>query len=104
MIIHCVYFWLKDDLDAQQREQFAKGIKMLGDIDSASAVWVGTPADTPVRPVVDASYDYALICMFPDVASHDAYQAHPIHDAFIKGCRDLWQRVQVFDSDAAGVG
>lgn len=104
MIIHCVYFWLKADLTADQRAEFQRGVGMLADIDAASAVWIGGPAETPQRPVVDASYDTALICMFPDVAAHDAYQDHPIHHAFIEQCRHLWERVQIYDSDAKGVG
>lgn len=104
MLIHCVYFWLKPDLTSEQRQTFERGVAMLGDIDHASAVWLGGAASTAPRPVVDASYDCALICMFPDVAAHDAYQADPIHEQFIVQCRDLWQRVQIYDSEAKGIG
>ncbi|TVR47010.1 MAG: Dabb family protein [Planctomycetota bacterium] len=104
MIIHTVYFWLKADCSEADRTRFQKALSMLGDIDSASAVWIGGPAATPARPVLDDTYDAALICMFADVAAHDAYQDHPIHHAFITECRDLWARVQVYDADAKGIG
>ncbi|TVR11221.1 MAG: Dabb family protein [Planctomycetota bacterium] len=104
MIIHTVYFWLKSDLTAEQQETFRRGIMMLGNIDSASAVWIGQPASTEARAVVDHSYDYALICMFQSVADHDAYQADPQHQVFIDQCRDLWSKVQVYDCDAGAAG
>lgn len=104
MIIHTVYFWLKPDLSAEQREVFRRGIAILGNIDSASAVWIGGPADTEARPVVDHSYDYALVCMFQSVADHDAYQNDPQHHTFITQCKELWSKVQVYDCDAAAAG
>ena len=104
MIIHSVFFWLKDDISSDERASFEQGVKMLGDIDHASAVWLGGPAATPQRAVVDASYDYALTCMFSDVAAHDAYQDDPIHHAFIERCKALWSRVVIYDADAKGLG
>jgi len=57
---------------------------------------IGKPAATS-RPVIDSSYDYGVVLMFADLASHDAYQAGQAHQAFLKTCASLWSKVQVYD-------
>ena len=55
MLIHTVYFWLKDDLSADQRKSFVKAVKLLDGIDAISAAWLGTPAEiAPVPPSMPA--------------------------------------------------
>ena len=61
--------------------------------------WVGTPAATPGRSVVDASYAFALTLRFTSLAAHDAYQTDPIHDAFHDRCAKYWNKVAVYDYD-----
>jgi hypothetical protein len=65
---------------------------------TAHAVYIGQPAPTPPRPVVDASYDHCLTLIFDDMAAHDAYQEEPLHKAFIEHCKPLWERVQIYDA------
>ena len=103
MLIHSIYFWLKDEVDADQRKEFVQAMRMLDGIDHISAAWLGTPAAITPRPTVDDSYDYALTLMFADLEHHDAYQADPTHKAFVANCRDLWSRVQIYDSEAKGL-
>jgi hypothetical protein len=67
-------------------------------ISAAEAVHVGTPAPTPPRPVIDTSYDFALTVLVQDVAAHDAYQADPIHLAFVAAFKPFWDRVQIYDA------
>ncbi|MCC6414331.1 MAG: Dabb family protein, partial [Opitutaceae bacterium] len=45
------------------------------------------------------SYDYALTCMFADLAAHNAYQVHPLHTAFVAVGKPLWSRVQIYDAE-----
>ena len=47
----------------------------------------------------DRDYDIALVVVFEDRASHDAYQAAPRHHQFIDQCRAMWKKVRVFDAD-----
>jgi hypothetical protein len=61
-------------------------------------IHIGTPAPVPARPVVDASYSFALTIAFADMAGHDAYQSDPLHQAFLANCRALWTRVQIYDA------
>lgn len=96
MLLHTVYFWLRDDLGAEDRERFETGLHRLLTIDGLASGHIGRPGATAPRPVIDASYDYALVTYFDDVAAHDRYQADPVHQAFL-GMASLWKKVQVYD-------
>ena len=98
MLYHCVYFWLKPELTAAQRAEFRRGVETLKGIKCAEKVSVGVPAGTTKRPVIDRSYDVALIVECRDVAAEAAYQVDPIHLAFVENCKHLWTRVQIYDS------
>lgn len=99
MLVHTVLFWLKKDLDAAQRADFRKGVESLQEIGSAEAVYVGTPAETPERPVIDARYDICLTVILKDISAHDAYQADPIHLEFIETYKTYWSEVKIYDAD-----
>ena len=99
MLFHNVYFWLKPELTPAQRAEFRRGVESLSGIKSAARVDIGVPAKTGKRPVIDDSYDLALIVQCRDVAAHDAYQLDPIHLAFGANFKDCWTRVQIYDSD-----
>lgn len=98
MLVHSVFFWLKPDLDEEQRRAFRAGVDALAEIGAASAVYVGTPAATD-RPVIDKSYDLALTVVLKDMAAHDAYQDDPIHTAFVEQFGGYWDRVVIYDAD-----
>jgi hypothetical protein len=98
MLFHCVYFWLKPDLTPAQRAEFRRGVDTLAGIKSVEKVSIGVPAPTPARPVIDHSYDVALVVQCRDVAAEAAYQIDPIHLAFVEKCKHLWTRVQIYDS------
>ena len=97
MFVHAVYFWLKPDLSEADKKEFIKQANDLTKIPSVRHGWVGTPASTN-RPVIDRSYSYALIVAFDDLAGHDAYQVHPIHDKFRIECAKCWNKVVIYDS------
>lgn len=99
MLVHSVFFWLREDLTDEERAAFRKGVDTLKDIDSAEAVYVGTPAGTAERPVVDNTYDVGLTVVAKDVAAHDVYQEHPIHQAFVNEFKSYWTKVTIYDID-----
>lgn len=99
MLVHAVYFWLKPELSADQRADFRRGVESLAEIKCVEKVFVGAPAATERRPIVDASYAVALVVICQDVAAHDAYQAHPIHLKFVERYKTFWSRVQIYDSE-----
>ena len=99
MLVHTVYFWLRPDLTAQQRADFRKGVESLGGIKAVDKIYVGVPAKTEKRPIIDDSYSVALTVLCKDLAAHDAYQVDPIHLAFIAQCKAFWTRVQIYDAE-----
>lgn len=96
MFVHCVYFWLKPDLDDESLEVFKRGLESLVKIPSVRFGEWGTPAATD-RPVIDRSYSYGLVCAFDDEPGHDEYQVHPDHDAFRETCSSMWEQVRIYD-------
>ncbi|MEZ0482966.1 Dabb family protein [Fibrella aquatica] len=96
MFIHSVYFWLASPESDTDRAALKVGLDTLGGVEAVHAVSIGTPAPTR-RPVIDHTYDFALMLTFTDEAAHDVYQTHPIHLAFVDNCKHLWSRVQIYD-------
>ncbi len=96
-LIHNVYFWLKEDISAEEKATFMAGARSLGDIESVQAFYMGPHADTEARDVVDHSYDLALVIMFEDQADQDAYQVDQIHLDFIEASSGVWTEVKVYD-------
>ncbi len=99
MLVHTVFFWLKRELDGDEITHFRMGLETLKGIESAEAVYIGTPADTPERPVIDKSYHFCLTVILKDMAAHDAYQADPRHQDFLASFKESWKKVKIYDAD-----
>jgi hypothetical protein len=99
MLVHTVLFWLNKSLDGAQITEFRMGLESLKTIDVAEAVYVGSPARTAERPVIDTGYDFCLTVILKDIAAHDAYQAHETHQAFIAAHKEQWKKVKIYDAD-----
>jgi hypothetical protein len=97
-IAHHVFFWFNDPDDAEARIRFENAVTELLQIPEIKAYHVGIPAPVEERPVIDASYTYSYLVFFESVEGHDIYQAHPIHEKFVEENKDLWAKVQVYDS------
>lgn len=97
MLVHSVFFWLKDDVSQQKKDFFVSQLETLKQITSAREVFTGAPADTD-RPVVERSYNYALTVIFDDMTAHDKYQSDPIHKNFISNCSEMFAKVVVYDA------
>ena len=100
MLVHTVIFWLKNDLSDEERSTFFKEVATLGTIPSVEDFHLGTPAQTPKRPVIDDSYDCAVTVVLQDLAAQDQYQIDPIHQEFIDTCSSFWERVVIYDADS----
>ena len=98
MLVHTVYFWLKPELTAAQRAEFRRGVESLGTIKAVEKIYIGTPAATEKRAIIDDSYAFALTVLCKDVAAHDAYQVDPIHLAFVDSCNTFWTKIQIYDA------
>jgi hypothetical protein len=97
MLIHTVYFWLKKDLSEEQIKKFEKEINTLTAIESLEKGYCGKPANTPERPVIDRSYSWGLTTIFESVEQEELYQKDPIHLEFVGGCKELWDKIVVYD-------
>jgi hypothetical protein len=98
MLVHSVFFWLKADVSEEKRAAFRAGLERLKGIPTAKAVYIGAPAATPPRPVIDMSYTFALTVIFDDLAGQDVYQVHPLHQDFLKNFAPCWEKVQIYDA------
>lgn len=97
MFVHSVYFWLRQDLSADERQTFIRGVESLTQIESVRHGWVGVPAPTD-RPVIERSYSYALTAVFADAEGQEQYQVDPVHDRFRDDCGTFWTKVLIYDS------
>lgn len=97
MLIHSVYFWFKADADPERVSGFEAGLQRLTGIEQIQRAYFGKPERTPARPVIDQSYDWALVVHFDSLADHDVYQAHALHQEFLERFAACWARVQVYD-------
>ncbi len=100
-IIHQVFFWLKDPSPANQ-QLLLQGVKSLKKISQVKKLYAGIPASTEKREVVDNSYHVSELLFFNSLEDQAAYQAHPLHQAFISQYSHLWEKVLVYDINEAG--
>lgn len=98
LLVHNVYFALKDKSPAARDTLLAACRKYLTDHPGTEFFAVGTLADLD-RPVNDRDFDVGLHVIFRDQAAHDAYQTHARHIQFIEENKAGWAKVRVFDSD-----
>jgi hypothetical protein len=97
-LTHHVFFWLKNPDSKEDLNKLIEGLKTLKNIESVRKIYIGVPASTEQRDVVDSSYSASELIFFDDVAGQDIYQVHPIHKNFVDQCSHLWEKVVVYDS------
>jgi hypothetical protein len=98
-IIHHVFFWLKNSESQTDKEQLIKGLETLRKIETVKQLFIGVPASTEQRGVIDNSYSVSELIFFDDLEGEKIYQQHSIHQQFIKENAHLWDKVVVYDVD-----
>ncbi len=98
MLVHGVYFTLKDSSDEAKKEFIGLCEKHLMGHEGTVYFGVGERAQGFDREVNDREYDVGLYVIFENKAAHDKYQDHPRHHEFIKQGAPKWSKVRVFDS------
>ncbi len=98
MVIHHVFFWLKNKNSKDDLAKLVAGLQTLKKIKTVQRIHIGLPAATEDRTVVDISYSASELLFFNDLAGQKAYQDDPIHLKFIADCSNLWEKVVVYDS------
>jgi hypothetical protein len=97
-LAHDVYFTLQDASPAAKQALVDACRRHLTGHEGTVFFAAGVRAGEMAREVNDQAYDVSLHVYFRDQAAHDAYQAHPRHEAFIQEMRGNWKTVRVFDS------
>jgi hypothetical protein len=100
MLLHQVFFWLKNPGEKADRDKLIAGLKALKAIDVIQQLHVGAPASIEKRDVIDNSYDVSELMVFKSVEDQKRYQDHPLHQKFVAECSPLWSKVVVYDSMA----
>ncbi|HEX8523189.1 MAG TPA: Dabb family protein [Tepidisphaeraceae bacterium] len=101
-ITHVVICWLKQPGNAQIRQQLITESKKLRDIPGVVDVSAGT-AIPSTRPVVDSSYDLALVFTFRNEQDLNHYLTHPRHQQLLKDhIRPQVDHYKVYDIQDTG--
>jgi hypothetical protein len=98
MLLHNVFFSLKDNSAAARTRLIAACQKYLAPHAGISSFACGTVAEELNRPVNDRDFDVSLHIVFLSQADHDTYQQTAPHLKFIEENKDNWKKVRVFDS------
>ena len=96
-IVHHVFFWLKNPSSKEDLEKLQAGLRTLKGIKTVRQLYIGVPASTEKRDVVENSYHVSELMFFDDLEGQKAYQDDPIHKKFIEDCSHLWSKVVVYD-------
>lgn len=97
MLSHIVLFWLKPELSSTEVQAFREGLEALKTIPTTRGVYIGTPAPTAPRPIIDVSYSIGITVLFDSIADQEAYQVHPAHLAFLKQFSQYWSKILIYD-------
>lgn len=98
VLVHHVFFWLKEADNEAHKAQLIAGLKGLAGIPQIQRLLVGSAAGTEQRGVVDHSYQVSELMYFKSLEDQAAYREHPLHKAFVEKYSHLWQRVVVYDT------
>ncbi|UJP63528.1 Dabb family protein [Mongoliitalea daihaiensis] len=93
-MIHQVFFWLNEEVTIQE---FIQEAKKLASIQTVRKFYIGTPAETVSRDVIDSSYSIACTFFFDSVSDEQEYQVDPMHLAFVEENKNKWHKVVVYD-------
>lgn len=80
MVTHIVIFSWRPDITARQVQALSEAMDRLAH-DLREIVAMKHGPDLAYR---DGNGDYALVATFADRAGWNAYQAHPLHQAFVR--------------------
>ena len=94
---HVVVVWLKDPGNAEHRRRIIAESAVLREIPGVTGLRMGEmiPSD---RPIVDSTFDVALIVSFADRAAMQHYLSHPVHVELVgKTLKPLVEKIRVYD-------
>lgn len=90
-------FWTDPEQPNAADELIAGIDKYLREVPGVLHFHVGRMAESH-RAVVDQTYQVGLNLVFPDKATQDAYQAHPMHVEFVERVfKKVCRKVVIYD-------
>jgi hypothetical protein len=96
-ITHVVLIWLKTPGDPAAREKVIDASKTFVGIPGVVSVRFGEALPS-TRPVVDSSFDVAVVIRFTDEEALRAYDQHPTHKKAVdEVLKPLSAKVQIYD-------
>jgi hypothetical protein len=98
LLVHNVYFTLKDDSAEAQQKLVAACNKYLTGHPGTVFFAAGTLVEELKREVNDRDFHVGLHIVFENKAAHDKYQDDDRHVKFIEENKATWKKVRVFDS------
>ena len=98
VFVHTAYFWFKEGTSTERIAAFKASSEKLREIETVMGYFSGSPAPT-TRPIIENSYDFAIVFLFEDLEAQNYYQEHPLHLELIEKHQDIWERVMVTDVD-----
>lgn len=95
---HVVLFWLKKPGDALGRAKVIAACKEFkAQIPQLKSLRIGQVLASE-RPVVDDSFDVAMVMTFASEADMKIYEKHPVHEKAVKELlRPLMSKIVVYD-------
>ena len=94
---HVVICWMRDPTDITARQELIDISRSLEMIPGVKSVYAGTMLPSE-RPIVDNTFDMALVMQFANEADLRAYVSHPGHEQAVRDwIKPLTRRVVVFD-------
>lgn len=94
---HVVICWLKHPGDTLDREALLATCAPLRAIPGLLAIHAGTAVPSE-RPIVDDTFDVALVMTFADTAAMQAYITHPAHQQILRDVvAPLADKVVIYD-------
>lgn len=98
LIVHNVFFWLKEGITAEEEKDFMNFFEELRKVPGPKALRFGKPAPTTPRDVVDNSFSYYLLVTFNTMDDINTYEHHQIHLDAVDKFSKYWTKVQVKDA------
>ena len=99
-LIQSVFFTLKDSSQDKTQSLIDDCYRYLGGAEGIISLHAGPRVAELDRDVNDSDFHVALIVIFQDRQSHDAYQTVEDHQTFVDRNEANWEQVRVFDANS----
>ncbi|MPR35658.1 Dabb family protein [Salmonirosea aquatica] len=97
LLVHHVFFYLKDPQNAQHESQLLEGLGKLAQISTIQLSHIGRPARTS-GDAIEKGYSLSWLCFFKNLIEEEIYQTDPIHLKFLEDYAHLWEKRVVYNA------